>query len=61
MDKLRYDSADVLEITGWSQGYLNMICSQGRIKYTRPTGGRRFFKKEDIEAFYDNLHPINKD
>ncbi len=58
MEKIRLDSADVLQITGWSQAYLDMICSQGRIKYTRPTKGRRYFKKEDIEAFFDNLHPL---
>ena len=57
MEKLRLDSADVLAITGWSQGYLDMICMQGKINYTRPTGGRRYFKKEDVEAFYDSLHP----
>ncbi len=58
MDKIRYDSADVLQLTGWSQAYLDMICSQGRIIYVRPTGGRRYFKKEDIEDFYNNLHPL---
>ena len=55
MNKIRLDSLDVLNITGWTQSYLDMICSQGKIKYTRPTGGRRYFKEQDIEAFFDNL------
>jgi hypothetical protein len=55
MKKLRLDSEDVLEVTGWTQSYLDMICSQGKIIYTRPTGGRRYFKEQDIEAFFDNL------
>lgn len=55
MSKIRLDSSDVLEITGWKQSYLDMICSQGKIRYTRPTGGRRYFKKADIVAFFDNL------
>ena len=59
MNKIRLDSADVLEITGWTQSYLDMICCQDKIRYTRPTGGRRYFKREDLEAFFDNLHPNN--
>lgn len=55
MNKIRLDSADVLEITGWTQSYLDMICSQDKIKYTRPTGGRRYFKEADIEAFFEGL------
>jgi len=55
MSKIRLDSTDVLEITGWTQSYLDMIFSQGKIKYTRPTGGRRYFKESDVEAFFDNL------
>ncbi len=55
MSKIRLDSTDVLEITGWTQSYLDMICSQGKIKYSRPTGGRRYFKEADIEAFFEGL------
>ena len=55
MEKFRLDSFDVLKKTGWTQSYLDMICSQGKIKYTRPTGGKRYFKEEDIHLFFDNL------
>ena len=55
MKKLRLDSEDVLEVTGWTESYLNMICCQGKIRYTRPTKGKRYFKEQDIEAFFDNL------
>jgi len=55
MSKIRLDSEDVLEKTGWTQSYLDMICSQGKIIYTRPTGGKRYFKEQDVEAFFDNF------
>ncbi len=55
MNKIRLDSLDVLNITGWTLSYLDMICSQGKIMYTRPPRGTRYFKEQDIEAFFDNL------
>jgi excisionase family DNA binding protein len=36
---------------GLSVNYLHKLCHLGRITFFKPTGGRVYFKREDLEAF----------
>lgn len=42
---------EAVEFTGLSRAYIYKLCHFGRIPYYKPTGGRVFFKQEDLENF----------
>jgi excisionase family DNA binding protein len=43
--------AEAAEFLGLSVNYLHKLCHLGRITFFKPTGGRVYFKREDLEAF----------
>ena len=42
---------DAAAYTHLSKGYLYQLCWYGKISHYKPSGGRIFFKREDLDAF----------
>ena len=43
--------SDAVVFTGYSKAYLYKLSHQGILPCFKPTGGRLFFKREDLEKF----------
>ena len=57
MDNKRMTLADAETYTGFKRGYLYKLMHLGKIPYYKPTGGRAFFKQDELDAFlFRNRH-----
>ena len=52
-DKKFLTSEEVMEVYGFSKKYLDHICWKKKINYYQPSGRKRFFKPEDVDAFME--------
>jgi excisionase family DNA binding protein len=51
---------DVQELTGWSKSHLYRLHQDGKLPAYRPTGGKLFFKQEELETFIFNNEEQSK-
>ncbi|GHT78526.1 hypothetical protein FACS1894130_05270 [Spirochaetia bacterium] len=42
---------DAAQFTGLKKSYLYKLCHLGRIPYFKPTGGKVYFRQNDLEEF----------
>lgn len=47
-------SEEVMELYGISKKHLDYICWKKKINYYQPSGRKRFFKPEDVDAFMES-------